>query len=158
MTDALTGLERILTTPIPFSYRIHLWLVTIIYCLALPFQLWDALHWLTIPFTTIVSFIFFGFLVAGEEIENPFGYDKNDLNMDHFTHAIIRNELRAMTARPPPNVTEWAFSPLNDRLLVNNFGAAYSKVSLDNGARDCVPPEEWVKRGLEPIRASLASQ
>lgn len=29
--------------------------------------------------TDIQSFIFFGFLVAGEEIENPFGYDKNDL-------------------------------------------------------------------------------
>lgn len=54
------------------------------------------------------SFIFFGFLVAGEEIESmyffspcfrlaltevradPFGYDKNDLNLDHFTNNIIR--------------------------------------------------------------------
>jgi putative membrane protein len=53
------------------------------------------------------SFIFFGFMVAGEEIESeqcryslsaqlktcqfkdPFGYDKNDLNLDHFTHNII---------------------------------------------------------------------
>ncbi|KAJ7796099.1 hypothetical protein B0H14DRAFT_2390991, partial [Mycena olivaceomarginata] len=31
--DALTGLERILTTPIPLSYSIHLWVVTTIYCL-----------------------------------------------------------------------------------------------------------------------------
>lgn len=53
LVDGLTGLERILTTPIPFSYApslssfspsglirilrysIHLWVVTIIYCLAL---------------------------------------------------------------------------------------------------------------------------
>ena len=57
----------------------------------------------------IQSFIFFGFMVAGEEIESkytcfflraddehafrsldPFGYDKNDLNLDHFTDNIIR--------------------------------------------------------------------
>lgn len=31
LCDSLTGLERILTTPIPFSYSIHLWTVTTIY-------------------------------------------------------------------------------------------------------------------------------
>lgn len=54
LTDSLTGLERILTTPIPFSYSIHLWVVTVIYCLALPFQIWKAMGWLTIPGTTVV--------------------------------------------------------------------------------------------------------
>ena len=54
LTDSLTGLERILTTPIPFSYSIHLWAVTVIYCLALPFQIWNALGWITIPGTTLV--------------------------------------------------------------------------------------------------------
>ena len=54
LTDSLTGLERILTTPIPFSYSIHLWAVTTIYCLALPFQIWNALGWITIPGTTLV--------------------------------------------------------------------------------------------------------
>jgi putative membrane protein len=70
LVDALTGLERILTTPIPFSYSVHLWVVCSIYCLLLPFQLWKPLGWLTIPATAILSFIFFGFLVAGEEIES----------------------------------------------------------------------------------------
>ena len=54
LTDSLTGLERILTTPIPFSYSIHLWVVTIIYCLVLPFQIWKTLGWITIPGTTAV--------------------------------------------------------------------------------------------------------
>ncbi|KAL5521112.1 hypothetical protein ACEPAG_9034 [Sanghuangporus baumii] len=130
LTDALTGLERILTTPIPFSYSIHLWLVTIIYNLALPFQIYPTLRWLTIPASGIMSFIFFGFLVAGEEIENPFGYDKNDLNMDHFTHNIIRNELRALTAFPPPSPESWAFSPRNDRLFAIADPLLASHVSI----------------------------
>jgi predicted membrane chloride channel (bestrophin family) len=90
LVDSLTGLERILTTPIPFSYSVHLWIVTWLYCLALPFQIVTPLGWIAIPGTVVASFIFFGFLVAGEEIENPFGYDKNDLNLDHFTQGIVK--------------------------------------------------------------------
>ncbi|KAI0031895.1 Bestrophin, RFP-TM, chloride channel-domain-containing protein, partial [Vararia minispora EC-137] len=141
LVDALTGLERILTTPIPFSYSVHLWSVTLVYCLALPFQLWSALKWVTIPGTAVASFIFFGFLVAGEEIENPFGYDKNDLNMDHFTHNIIREELRAITAVPAPDPANWAFSPLNDAIF--------------DGAQGV--PEEWVARGKPRMMRVLAS-
>ncbi|EIN05576.1 UPF0187-domain-containing protein [Punctularia strigosozonata HHB-11173 SS5] len=141
LVDALTGLERILTTPIPFSYSVHLWVVTSIYCLVLPFQIVGPLDWVTIPGTAIVSFFFFGFLVAGEEIENPFGYDKNDLNMDHFTHNIIRNELRAITATPAPQVSSWAFAPANDRVFE---------------VEDRVTPEEWVRRGTAQMQFALS--
>jgi len=60
LVDSLTGLERILTTPIPFSYSVHLWAVTLIYCAFLPFQLWQTLRWITIPATAIAAFIFTG--------------------------------------------------------------------------------------------------
>ncbi|KAF9220379.1 UPF0187-domain-containing protein [Gyrodon lividus] len=141
LVDALTGLERILTTPIPFSYSIHLWLVTVIYCLALPFQIWSALKWLTIPATVFASFAFFGFLVAGEEIES---YDKNDLNMDLFVHNIIRKELRAITTTPTPDPGVWAFSSENDLLLA----------SRTNGER--ISPMEWVRRGVPKMQDALA--
>lgn len=146
LVDALTGLERILTTPIPFSYCIHLWLVTVVYCLALPFQLWSTLKWVTIPATVVASFIFFGFLVAGEEIENPFGYDKNDLNMDHFVRNIIRKELRAIMAMPTPDPSVWAFSSENDLLFA----------SSDTEER--VSPLDWVQRGIPKMRDALKLQ
>ncbi|KAH9849426.1 UPF0187-domain-containing protein [Lenzites betulinus] len=138
LVDALTGLERILTTPIPFSYRVHLWSVTVLYCLLLPFQIWTTMKWLTIPATCLASYIFFGFLVAGEEIES---YDKNDLNLDHFTHNIIRNELRAITALPAPHVESWAFSQFNDQVFTDERAA----------------PDEWMQRGLGRIQAALAT-
>jgi len=144
LTDSLTGLERVLTTPIPFSYSVHLWSVTVIFVFFLPFQLWTTLHYMTIPATTIAAFFFFGFLVAGEEIEDPFGYDKNDLNMDHFCHNIIRLELESLTSRPMPHIDEWAFSPVNDRL----FGIDYSGL----------PPTEWVRRGKEEINRVLVEE
>ncbi|KAG1741668.1 Bestrophin, RFP-TM, chloride channel-domain-containing protein [Suillus lakei] len=146
LVDALTGLERILTTPIPFSYSIHLWLVTVVYCLALPFQVWSTLKWFTIPATVLASFIFFGFLVAGEEIENPFGYDKNDLNMDHFVHNIIRQELRAIMAMPTPDPGAWAFSSENDLLFASS------------DKEEHVSPSEWVQRGIPRMRDALKQQ
>lgn len=146
LVDALTGLERILTTPIPFSYSIHLWTVTIIYCLALPFQIWSTLKWVTIPATVVASFIFFGFLVAGEEIENPFGYDKNDLNMDHFVHDIIRKELRAIVAIHTPDPSVWAFSEENVLFFASS------------DAEERVPPSEWVQRGIPKMRDALRRQ
>ena len=55
--------------------------MTLVYTWALPFQLVTTLGWVTIPAVAVVAFIFIGFLVAGEEIENPFGFDRNDLNV-----------------------------------------------------------------------------
>jgi len=144
LVDALTGLERILTDPIPFSYSIHLWVVTLVYCFFLPFQVWGSLGWLTIPGTVILSFMFFGFLVAGEEIENPFGYDKNDLNLDHFTNNIICNELRAITSAPPPDPARWAFSAENDLLFSN---------TADD---ERVSPLEWMERGHVAMQKTLS--
>ncbi|KDQ13630.1 hypothetical protein BOTBODRAFT_146028 [Botryobasidium botryosum FD-172 SS1] len=154
LVDSLTGLERILTTPIPFSYSVHLWTVTVIYCLTLPFQIWKTMGWVTIPFTTVTAFIFFGFIVAGEEIENPFGYDKNDLNMDYFTGNIIRQEILAVTAYPIPKVSEWAFSPRNDLFGVGARDHR-GQDEGDEGEVEVVPPEEWVKRGTLRMRNVL---
>ncbi|KAE9390567.1 UPF0187-domain-containing protein [Gymnopus androsaceus JB14] len=145
LVDALTGLERILTTPIPFSYQFHLWAVAIIYVLALPLQIWETLKWVTIPATVALAFIFFGFLVAGEEIENPFGYDKNDLNLDHFTNNIIRNELRAITSTPPPDIATWAFAPENDLLFSSD---------VHSDAR--ITPQEWLERGYVQMQHALS--
>jgi hypothetical protein len=142
LVEGATSLERVLTTPLPFIYSIHLWLVTIIYCLALPLQVWPTLKWLTIPATGMMSFIFFGFIVAGEEIENPFGYDKNDLDLDHFTNGIIKNELKSITSTPPPDPNRWAFVPENNVLF---------SMQLE----DRITPDEWAKQGPVKIQQSL---
>ncbi|KAF7980067.1 hypothetical protein HWV62_39852 [Athelia sp. TMB] len=155
LVEALTGLERILTTPIPFSFSIHLWTVTMIYCLALPVQLWLTLKWITIPVTVVVSFIFFGFLVAGEKFENPFGYDKNDLvrsqarldiyvEVPDYTHRA-GHELRALTSAPAPKPSHWAFLPGNDFIFTPH----------DLGEAERVSPDEWMKRGLPKVTAAL---
>ena len=71
----------------------------------------------------ITSFIVIGFAAIGAEIENPFGYDKNDLNLDFFCNEIICQELAAITARPFPTPEEWVFSAQNQTLGISGVGA-----------------------------------
>ena len=46
------------------------------YLFFLPLQLINQFGWSTTPGVCIASFIFLGFIAAGEEIEQPFGYDE----------------------------------------------------------------------------------
>ncbi|KAM0748977.1 UPF0187-domain-containing protein [Meredithblackwellia eburnea MCA 4105] len=100
MSEALTGLERVLLTPIPQAYSLHLRHAIWIYLFLLPSQIHATFGWKTIPATAIVAFVFLGFIQIGQEIESPFGYDDADLELDTFCRTIIR-ELNELTAHPP---------------------------------------------------------
>ncbi|KZV77661.1 UPF0187-domain-containing protein [Peniophora sp. CONT] len=155
LIDALTGLERVQTTPIPFSYSFHIWIVTLVYCFFLPFQLWTSLRWVTIPGTTIAAFMFFGFILAAEEIENPFGYDKNDLDMDNFTYNIIRPELRAITAAPAPDPSNWAFSDRNDACFAPDAGFDLVDKGVQHQSHERDTPQQWIARGKADMLRAL---
>jgi putative membrane protein len=51
LTDCLSGMERVLATPLPLSYRIAISQMSWIYILILPFQLIPYLGWVAIPGT-----------------------------------------------------------------------------------------------------------
>ncbi|MGI2908296.1 bestrophin family protein [Tolypothrix sp. VBCCA 56010] len=91
LIDDVGGCERILKTPIPAAYVIHLNQLVLIYCLILPFQFVKDLGWWTGLFVAIVSFALFGIEQIGVEIENPFGYDYNDLPLDKICQTIQNN-------------------------------------------------------------------
>lgn len=80
--------QRILDTPIPKPYSIHLKHLLLLYCFALPFQFVQALDWFTIPTVGIISFALLGIEDIGEEIENPFGYDGNDIPLDKLCQEL----------------------------------------------------------------------
>jgi ion channel-forming bestrophin family protein len=91
MVDSLGGCERILKTPIPLAYAIHLKQLLLIYCLTLPFQFVNQLQWWTAGVVILVSFTLFGIEAIGIEIENPFGKDENDLPLDTICETMKRN-------------------------------------------------------------------
>ncbi len=91
LIDNLGGCERILKTPMPLAYSIHLKQLLLLYCLLLPFQMVQSLEWWTGAVVALVSFTLFGIEAIGLEIENPFGYDANDLPLDAICHTMKRN-------------------------------------------------------------------
>ncbi|KAI8055924.1 Bestrophin, RFP-TM, chloride channel-domain-containing protein [Syncephalis plumigaleata] len=112
LVDCLTGFERILRTPIPIAYSVHLAQCIWLFCLALPFQMVGTLGWVTIPASAATAFIFMGIKSIGEEIENPFGYDPNDLPLDEFCR-VVRREIEVITQVEPPTLEEWALHELD---------------------------------------------
>ena len=91
IADTIGICERILKTPIPLAYAVHLKQLVLIYCLLLPFQLVADLQWWTGPVVALISFTLFGIEEIGMEIENPFGRDYNDLPLDSICATIERN-------------------------------------------------------------------
>jgi Predicted membrane protein len=100
MVDVLGGCERILRTPMPLAYAIHLKQLLLLYCLLLPFQMVAQLGWWTGPLVSLVSFTLFGIEEIGIEIENPFGYDANDLPLDTICATMRRNIEDLITLAP----------------------------------------------------------
>ena len=88
---SLTTCERILSTPIPLAYAIYLKRLLLIYCISLPFQVVNTLHWWTSPIVVILSFVLLGVEEIGTEIENPFGEDANDLPLEEICTNISQD-------------------------------------------------------------------
>ena len=91
LVDNLGSCERILRTPMPLAYAIHLKQLLLLYCFLLPFQIVQSLDWWTGLISALVIFTLLGIEAIGLEIENPFGYDENDLPLDAICTTMKRN-------------------------------------------------------------------
>ncbi|KAI5840186.1 Bestrophin/UPF0187 [Morchella snyderi] len=80
--DAYGQMETIKLTPIPVCQQIHQKQVLALYCCILPFCLVDEMGWWTVPVISLICFTLYGIEGIGEELEDPFGYDKNDIKID----------------------------------------------------------------------------
>lgn len=84
MTDCLSSFEQICFTPIPIAYSAHIYQILVIFLLLLPPVNVKLLGWFTILYMFLSAFTFFGILAITGEIENPFGGERHDLNIDEF--------------------------------------------------------------------------
>ncbi|MEX5748483.1 bestrophin family protein [Massilia sp. X63] len=104
MTAAAASCERIKTTPIPFSYSVLLHRTAYMYCFLLPFGLVDTIGFMTPVVVAIVAYTFFGLDALGDELEEPFGMEPNDLPLDAICRAIeidLRTALGDQDIPPP---------------------------------------------------------
>jgi putative membrane protein len=90
-TNVAGACERIKKTPIPYSYSTFIKRIIFIYILTLPLGLIHDLHWLSIPIVLFVFYAFASLELLAEEIEDPFGTERNDLPTDELAAKIKKN-------------------------------------------------------------------
>jgi len=96
--DYLGMCERIKKTPMPIAYSLHLKRFILIYLGTLPFGLIYELSWGAIFAVAVLAYTMVGIEIIGEEIEDPFGTDDNDLATDEICVSVHLNtfEILAM--------------------------------------------------------------
>jgi putative membrane protein len=101
LVDYLGACERIVKTPLPFAYVVHLRRALILYCFTLPLALVSMFGWATILVTLLIAYVLFGIEEIGVEIEDPFGDDDNDLPLEQISQTIEKNIIAFMPADAP---------------------------------------------------------
>jgi putative membrane protein len=100
LLDCQGGCERILKTPIPFTYAVHIRHMLTLYLLTLPFTLVPVMGWAAVLAVPAIGFGLLGIEEAGVEIENPFGFDPNDLPLENICTTIHQNMKELDVAHP----------------------------------------------------------
>lgn len=110
MTAAAGACERIAATPIPYTYRVLLNRTITVYCLLLPVGLTTTIGWLTPLVATFIAYTYVALDVIGEEIEEPFGTEPNDLALDAMSHGIEASICELVGEQPlsePPPIRDY---------------------------------------------------
>jgi len=91
LIDILGACERIKNTPIPFSHSSFIKSFILTYMFVMPFGYMQDLGYITIPIVGLIAYALLGVEIISEEIENPFGFEANDLPLIHLANLIKRN-------------------------------------------------------------------
>lgn len=104
LTDIQGACERIKSTPIPSSYTVLIHRIVAVYTFALPFGIVETVGVATPVVVAIISYAFFGLDAVGEEVEEPFGTDVNDLPLSTLSRMIEINLRQTLGERDVPEV------------------------------------------------------
>jgi putative membrane protein len=113
LTNLQGGCERIRTTPMPWSYTVLIHSIVAVYCFALPFGLVTTTKLFTPLVVVLIAYAFLGLDAVGDEIEEPFGHDYNDLPLLTISRMIEVNLRQMLGETELPKLLE----PDADRVL-----------------------------------------
>lgn len=90
LLDICGGCERIYKTRVVTSYRVFARQCVLLYLVTLPWGISNDLKFWTIPMTMIISYFMLGLETVAEHVEEPFGRDEDDLDLDGLCQTIDR--------------------------------------------------------------------
>jgi len=101
--DSFGAAERIAKTPVPFAHAQHIKTFLLLFCFSAPFALVESMGLVTPLVAALLAFALFGIDEIAVEIEDPFGYDPNDLPLDRIGQTLAA-DLEALRARASETV------------------------------------------------------
>ncbi|CAM9238295.1 unnamed protein product [Choristocarpus tenellus] len=97
MSRCFADMARISKTPQPVAYRSLLHFFTVLYLMLLPVLSSDLIGYWIIPEAFFTAYLMLGLLIAADFLEDPFGYDPNDLRVDEFFQSLRKQCLVTFT-------------------------------------------------------------
>jgi putative membrane protein len=91
LMDICGACERIAKTPMVGSYRIFARQCIFLFLFTLPWGLVQDFMWWTIPLTVVVSYFMVGMEIVAEHVEEPFGFDEDDLDLEGMSETIAKS-------------------------------------------------------------------
>jgi putative membrane protein len=85
------GCERIARTPFVRSYRIFARQCVVLFLITLPWGVANDFQWWTVPLTMIMGYFMIGMEIVAEHVEEPFGHDDDDLDLDGLCDTMERS-------------------------------------------------------------------
>ena len=99
MSDKLGSNERLANTPIPLSYVLQLRFFMVLWLILYPLHVVPYYGWWSILLTCLVAYAVLGIESMACEIENPFGYDRNDLDLDMYVQGFYKDTQEILRRR-----------------------------------------------------------
>ncbi|MVN91891.1 bestrophin family protein [Mucilaginibacter aquatilis] len=90
-TDICGACERIKNTPIPYNYGTFIKKFIFFFVMSLPLTWAFELRYYIIPIIAFVLYVLASIELIAEEIEDPFGFDENDLPLDKISANIKKH-------------------------------------------------------------------
>ncbi|KAH9826631.1 UPF0187 protein [Teratosphaeria destructans] len=82
LVSSYGSMETIHLTPLPVAYLIHMRQVLAFFGIVIPFAWVAEMGWWTVVLTAFIMFTLYGIEAIGAQLEDPFGYDRNDIKVD----------------------------------------------------------------------------
>jgi len=99
MVNAFRRIDKISTHPAPWPYTHLTQFFLVLWVYSLPIVLVDLYQVASFFIMAGITIILFGMDSVAREIQDPFGFDANDLNVHGYENDLIRDVVRFPTLR-----------------------------------------------------------
>lgn len=102
LMDICGACERIKNTPVVYSYRLMMRQGILLNLLALPWYLFPEFKLWCVPLVLISSYFLIGLELIAEDIEEPFGGEGDDLQLDAYCNTIKTSVINGLELKDIP--------------------------------------------------------